>query len=91
MVIHGITADEVDVIVTATKAADEATFQELLNYYCEVYWNRFTTKAQKLAWELWNSGKLYQPRVDGLPYPSIVDGIWSDKEPYPISGEFCTD
>lgn len=51
--------------------------QMLVEDYMPNYWRDFPELAHQVAIDLWNDGKIYQCRLEGLEAPNIANGkIW---------------
>lgn len=59
-----VNIDDVERLVTGTRWT-EADIQERLDYYCTNYWNSNPELARQVFWQLWNSGRIEQPRLQG--------------------------
>ena len=62
---------DVDGIITGTCARTEEDFKSLLESYSSSYWRKFPEKAIKIARNLWDSGRIDQPRTRGELPPNI--------------------
>lgn len=67
---------EVEKIVSATNAPDQATFDEIIASYRESYWIEFPDQAEQIARTLWNAGKIDQPLTRGEEAHNIAKGHW---------------
>lgn len=67
---------DVERIDTSTAAPDMETWEELISQYKKIYWRDFPEEAERITRQLLAEGKIYQPRLDGHPIHSIVDGHW---------------
>jgi hypothetical protein len=50
-------------IISSTRAKDKEKFEELLSEYCKTYWSENPEKAKKIAMELYEKGRIIQPRL----------------------------
>jgi hypothetical protein len=69
--------DKVEKISTATFYTDRDMFHTGLKVgYCRTYWRHDPERAHKIAMDLWDAGKIDQPRTRGEKPASIHDGHW---------------
>lgn len=80
MVRNNISDKDIIKIVANTNAPDKKTFEEVLKEYTKVYWVEFPRKAKALARRLYKGGKIEQPRTEGKPTHTIVNGKWVESE-----------
>ena len=58
-----VNIDDVEMIVTSTKIRNNDEFEKVVRGYSMSYWGNNTQRAIDIAWKLWNSGKIIQPRL----------------------------
>lgn len=78
--VHDIIEDkvnilDVDMIVAATAARDEADWDKLLDSYCRSYWRKNAPRARKVVAMLRAMNMIYQPRLHDQPHPGSAN-IW---------------
>lgn len=80
---------QVDSIVTSTMFESDDEFENGIDSYARVYWNRNPEKGKSIARQLWHSGKIIQPRLNDPSFCQDLRGmkIWvksmSECEYYP--------
>ena len=81
--VHAISCGEVaqsdvEKIIAATKAADDATWNETIEMYRTGYWGHNPDACEVIARELIKAGKVEQPRLDATNprIPLTDNGIW---------------
>jgi hypothetical protein len=62
--------DEVLCIITNTKVNTPEEWERVMREYARRYWHRDPARAIEIANMLKKQGKIIQPRVAGLPFPS---------------------
>jgi hypothetical protein len=68
---------DVEKIIAGTNMPKRDIFEEAIKTnYAPVYWKKNPKKGVEIALELWDSGKLDQPRTRGEEHPGVYDGIW---------------
>lgn len=72
--------DQVDRLVTGTRASDEDEWDEVIAQYKESYWRDCPDEAERLVRQLRAEGRIEQPRVAGNPPPHIALGHWVEDE-----------
>lgn len=69
--------ESVDKIITGTFFTDRDSFNDGMKYgYCRTYWRKHPDRAHEIAMQLWDAGKLDQPRARGETPPDIHNGHW---------------
>lgn len=85
---HGhVDIHNVLVIVTRTKAADEADFIKVVDHYMRTTWAKDDPeKCKNIAFQLWRLGKVHQPRLmnDHLQTRLYKATAWVDVLPAPV-------
>jgi hypothetical protein len=76
MIVHNIPVDRVSRITTGTAAPDEETFLRVVNDYAKSIWRKDRVRGIAIALDLWNAGKIDQPRLRGEPCYSLLRSIW---------------
>jgi hypothetical protein len=72
--------EDVEKIVAGTKMATPEDVEGVLASYKETYWRLFPDKAERLFRQLWDEGKIYQPRLNDGWAPNIARGHWVTNE-----------
>jgi hypothetical protein len=54
---------DVEMLVTSTAFDTEESFQRGIKIYSETYWSNDPALGIEIANRLWNSGKIFQPRL----------------------------
>src|SRR5687768_9183289 len=72
--------DDVTKIVAGTAIPDVGA---IIQNYKDAYWRDYPEKAEQVVRQLWEEGRIEQPRLSGMEgYPShghnIADGNWLD-------------
>ena len=69
--------EKVEKIITGTFFTDRDMFHTGMKHsYCPTYWRKDPERALQIAMDLWDAGKLDQPRRRGEDPPNIHDGHW---------------
>lgn len=77
MALGHVDKNHVAMLVTGT-CAEPDEWEGLLNYYANTYWLDIDPeKCKKIAQELYDFGKIDQPRLAGLKPPDISNGHWA--------------
>lgn len=58
-----VNIDDVEMIVASTCIRSDDEFERVIQGYSESYWSNNPEEASNIAWKLWNSGKIIQPRL----------------------------
>jgi hypothetical protein len=69
---------DIERIVTSTFYTDRAMFHSGIHDYCRTYWRDAPGLAHRVAMQLWDEGRLDQPRTRGEPVPDISSGHWEE-------------
>jgi hypothetical protein len=74
--------EQVERLVTGTKALTPAHFAGVLDSYAGSYWRKNPALAINLAWRLWAEGKIEQPRLSGDAPHAIYNSVghWATDE-----------
>lgn len=64
--------EDVEKIITGTRWPPEE-LEDRLVVYLKEYWHRYPDKAKEVFYELWNSGRIEQPRLNGDRPPAIIN------------------
>jgi len=70
--------DDVEQLVTGTRITSPSAMEGVIEHYMDGYWNN-DVRAIGIVHTLWHSGRIYQPRVEGLEPPNICLGHWIDE------------
>lgn len=68
---------DVAFIVSGTRIRDAEDLADVLDTYARNYWSNLPQLGRSVAMELWDAGKIIQPRVLGLPAYHVADGHWA--------------
>ena len=61
-----VALESVEKIITGTHYTDRETFHTgMQQSYCHTYWKKDPEKAHQIAMQLWDEGKIHQPRSQG--------------------------
>jgi len=71
-----VALDEVEKIITGTRAPDQETIDWLLNEYSQSYWRENPAACEAIARQLFAKDLIYQPRLHGERPPFIGVGHW---------------
>jgi hypothetical protein len=74
-----VALESVEKIITGTFFTDRESFHDGMKHapgYCHTYWRKHPERAHQIAMQLWDSGKIDQPRTRGEPRPNIHQGHW---------------
>jgi hypothetical protein len=71
-----VSLDEVEKIITGTRADDQATLDWLLHEYGQSYWLVNPAACEAIARQLFAKDLIYQPRLHGEKPPFIGVGHW---------------
>jgi hypothetical protein len=63
-------------IVTDCRVKYGYELQSVIREYQQSYWRACPLFAQEIAWELYNSNKLWFPRAYGHKHPGLTKGHW---------------
>lgn len=77
-IIHGLVQlEDVEKIIAGTAWTDDI-LESKLDEFCRLDWRQHPEKAREVFWELWKSGRIEQPRLQGdlLYFPNISKGHW---------------
>ncbi|MDB5603445.1 MAG: hypothetical protein JWP25_345 [Bradyrhizobium sp.] len=77
-IIEGTVAlESVETIISGTFFTDRDMFHTGMKHgYCHTYWRKDPERAHQIAMQLWDAGKIDQPRSRGEEPPNIHDGHW---------------
>ncbi len=76
-----IPIEDVDKVITRTRALDSARMDQVLEDYRSSKWSEFPEEAERIARELIAAGKIDQPRTRGQGFPEFEDGgHWVNSE-----------
>ncbi len=68
---------DVECIVAGTKMRTEEDVDRVIDQYKEHYWYDYPEEAEKVFRQLWDAGKVYQPRLsDNGNAINIASGHW---------------
>lgn len=69
--------EQVEKISTGTAFRTRALFHMgMMLDYCRIYWRHDPERAHQIAMDLWDAGKIDQPRCRGEDPLPIHDGHW---------------
>jgi hypothetical protein len=71
-----VSINQVEKIITGTMAKSNDDWDNLLKSYCQNYWYDYPEMAKSIVNQLKESGKILQPRLEGIDAPLIYDGYW---------------
>lgn len=81
-----VALDEIKFISAGTKAPTPEDWQEVLETYKRIYWHKDPEEAETYFWRLLNTGRIIQPRLEGLKPCSMHGGRemshWIEEEEY---------
>ena len=76
-ILNGVcTIDQVDRIISGTKAKYAHDWDHVMERYSKRYWQKDPATGRRIAMALLLQGKLEQPRVRGEEGPSLQNGHW---------------
>ena len=72
--------NDVSVIVTNTCAKNRKEFEKIIEIYSGSYWRGFASVAKGVALDLWDQGKIQQPRLinNRIGQKLYAYDIWAD-------------
>jgi hypothetical protein len=77
-IINGlVNIDDVAFIVAGTRIRDAADLSDVLDSYARNYWSNLPQLGRSIATQLYEEGKVIQPRVLGLHAYHVADGHWA--------------
>ena len=69
--------ESVEKIISGTFFTDRDMFHTGMKHgYCRTYWRHDPERAHRIAMDLWDAGKIDQPRSRGETPPNIAEGHW---------------
>jgi hypothetical protein len=72
-----VALESVEKIITGTFFTDRNSFIDGMRLgYCRTYWRHDPERAHKIAMDLWDAGKIDQPRSRREAPPNIAEGHW---------------
>ena len=71
---------EVKEIISGTKAADEKSFNDVVEIYKGSYWHINPEEGEAIAKRLYAAGKIKQPRLEKEVDHNISDGHWIEPD-----------
>ncbi len=74
-------ANDVDYIIGATAASDEADWRKVADLYCKTYWRKNPKVARAILEGFLWQGKIKQPRLIGKDPHNIHNEHWMTVEP----------
>ncbi len=75
-----VAEDQVVKIITSTACENLNHWARTLQKYAEHYWDSDPERGCDIAWRFIDEGKVEQPRLQGKPYPHILEGHWQTLE-----------
>jgi len=64
--------------INAGTAITNDNFDDFLESYRTGYWQKDPDLGEKIFRELWDSGRIYQPRLEGFEAPNPSYGYWEE-------------
>lgn len=66
-----IPIERVELLVTSTRCLDSVDFATVIASYQRVYWRKYPERAEKVALQLWEEDRIFQPRVLHCEHPGL--------------------